>query len=250
MSTNDDVIIIGGDHESLEYVDPEPIIQRTGELTVVYVPSLTHPIAYRNEDFPIVKSILDENEYKLNFTSDFEPKVIFDLGGHIGTAAAYFTNTYPNAKVYSVEPEKNNFKMLTYNTIFYDNVIRFNCAIWNKREKVKIVDNGYGLAGYMIEPAEIGDTTVDIVDTITIPQLMDLANCDTIDILKIDIEGSEKELFDLQTVHDWLGKVRILFIELHDRIKRGCSSAFFKAISQYNWYFAMSKENLVIIRET
>ena len=45
-----------------------------------------------------------------------------------------------------------------------------------------------------------------------------------IGVLKLDIEGGELDLFvnDAET----LGKVRIIFVELHDRIVAGCTKAF------------------------
>jgi len=45
-----------------------------------------------------------------------------------------------------------------------------------------------------------------------------------IDLLKVDIEGSEKEVF--QHHKTWIGSVDTIAIELHDRIKEGCSAAF------------------------
>ena len=51
----------------------------------------------------------------------------------------------------------------------------------------------------------------------------------SIDLLKIDIEGSEKEIFDLNC-KGWLAATKAILIELHDRYVPGCSNAFFKAI--------------------
>ena len=52
-----------------------------------------------------------------------------------------------------------------------------------------------------------------------------------IDILKFDIEGSERYLFD-SNFDEWLPKVRILIIEFHDRLVPCASKAFFNAISK------------------
>ena len=72
---------------------------------------------------------------------------------------------------------------------------------------------------------------------------------DEIDLLKIDIEGAEKEVFGAPDVDEWLSKVKVLTIELHDRMKRGCSYEFFKAMSKYHWHFALRGENLIFMRE-
>ena len=50
-----------------------------------------------------------------------------------------------------------------------------------------------------------------------------------IDILKIDIEGAEKEIFESGNL-DWLSKIKILVIETHDITKPGCARAFFNAL--------------------
>jgi hypothetical protein len=53
----------------------------------------------------------------------------------------------------------------------------------------------------------------------------------SIDLLKIDIEGAEKEVFE---VCDWMGDVHSLMIELHDRFKPGCSEAVAPAVEGFS----------------
>lgn len=96
------------------------------------------------------------------------------------------------------------------------------------------------------------ETTADdpaAMKTITISKLLQDSGFEEIDLLKIDIEGAEKEVFGAADVDEWLSKVRILTIELHDRMKRGCSYEFFKAVSKYHWHFEFRGENLIFIRE-
>ena len=85
---------------------------------------------------------------------------------------------------------------------------------------------------------------------ITIEKIFKDSGFDYIDILKLDIEGSEKEIFsDDSHYQSWLPYTKILIIELHDRMKRGCSRNFFRAISWYEYFFMQSGENLIFIRE-
>jgi hypothetical protein len=51
------------------------------------------------------------------------------------------------------------------------------------------------------------------------------------DLVKIDIEGAEKELFS--EPHAWLDQVQSMVIELHDRYQPGCSRAFFNAVQSF-----------------
>lgn len=53
---------------------------------------------------------------------------------------------------------------------------------------------------------------------------------DTIDLLKLDIEGTELELFRHE-VSGWLGRVRVLAVELHERYAPGCTEAFERALA-------------------
>jgi len=69
-------------------------------------------------------------------------------------------------------------------------------------------------------------------------------NVDHIDILKIDIESSEKELFE-ENFEKWLPKVKVVIIELHDRMKEGCTRSFFKAMVNYKFTMTHKGENIV-----
>jgi hypothetical protein len=60
---------------------------------------------------------------------------------------------------------------------------------------------------------------------------MALCGAREIDLLKIDIERSELELFSRHT-GDWLPRVRNLCIELHDT---DCRDVFFSALSSYTY---------------
>lgn len=100
---------------------------------LINIQGLPTPFAYRpnTSDEPVIKSIFQFQEYALPI-QNFQPKLILDCGGNIGCAAVYFTNKYPDAKIYSVEPEKNNFQMLKFNTCLYENIYPVNSAMWDK----------------------------------------------------------------------------------------------------------------------
>jgi len=51
-----------------------------------------------------------------------EPKYILDAGGNIGLAAIFFAATYPNAQIITVEPDKDNYFILSENIRRYKNI--------------------------------------------------------------------------------------------------------------------------------
>lgn len=218
------------------------------EYSVARIGGVPTPFIFRpaEKDAYFIRSIFESEEYRLPL--EYKPKLILDCGGNIGCAAVYFANKYPAAQIYSVEPEKNNFLLLQYNSAFYDNVHPLKSALWDKETFIRVEDKGFGVAGYMT--FETMADTPDAFKTTTVGKLLADSGFDEIDLLKVDIEGAEKEVFSAPDVDEWLPKVKVLTIELHDRMKLGCSNAFFKAVSKYNWFFAFRGENLIFIRES
>jgi hypothetical protein len=52
-----------------------------------------------------------------------------------------------------------------------------------------------------------------------------------IDLLKIDIEGAEKEVF--RDASAWIDNVRMLVVELHEFVAIGCSRVFYAATGNF-----------------
>ena len=66
---------------------------------------------------------------------------------------------------------------------------------------------------------------VGTIRGITMNELFDEFGIDRIDLLKLDIEGAEKEVFGSGPTA-WLDRVGVIAIELHDCFKPGCSGGF------------------------
>ncbi|UKN01561.1 FkbM family methyltransferase [Paracrocinitomix mangrovi] len=173
---------------------------------------------------------------------DFEPKVIVDLGANIGLTSAFFKAKYPTAKVIAVEPESSNFEILKKNLENLSDVNLIQAGIWNKDGHLEIVDKGLGHYGYMVH--EVPSATEKSIQAVSLNSIIEKNNIDKIDVLKIDIEGSEKALFSENT--EWLKFIKVIIIELHDRMEEGCAKTFFKAIENYPYSLSMKGENLII----
>jgi hypothetical protein len=57
---------------------------------------------------------------------------------------------------------------------------------------------------------------------ISMRTLMSEMRMPSVDLLKVDIEGAEREVFENC---DWMQDIRCLMIELHDRFRPGCTEA-------------------------
>jgi FkbM family methyltransferase len=154
-----------------------------------------------------------------------QPSVIVDLGAHIGCATRYFAERYPDATIVAVEPSPDSFALLVRNTESYKHVHCVQAAIWGCDQVVAIADRYSNPTRISVESD--GDVKVR---AISLPRLLADFGLDRVDILKMDIEGSERSLFAANT--EWLSKIGVLLIEIHDRMWNGCSRAVWSAVLQ------------------
>jgi len=191
------------------------------------------PIYVRNgtTDVLVYKSIIENAEY--DFVAEKEPKTIIDAGANIGLASVFFANKYPNAKIVAIEPEEFNFEILEKNTKPYSNIHTVKAALWNSICELDLF-GGYDDWGFRLEmdKKESRMQKRHLTKTITIEKIIEDFDIDKIDILKIDIEGSEKEVFNSSSA--WIDKVNSIIVELHESIKKGCKKAFYKISKKYN----------------
>ena len=174
-----------------------------------------------DSDIRVFKQIFVDNEYdSLNLPET--ANTIVDLGANIGLSALFFLKKYPNAHIIAVEPDTVNFEFMKKNLEDYSNhVALLQAAIWPSDGEVSLVEHdesneGLGAWGYRTETLTEGAEAS--VNAISIPTLMNQFSMDFIDILKVDIEGAEYELFE-KDYESWLDKVGLIIIETHDRFK-------------------------------
>lgn len=179
---------------------------------------------------------MDVAEYQHVFIYDeygfrLPPKasVIIDVGANIGMSAVYFSQRYPNAKIIAIEPEPNNFDVLSKNAALFPRIVPVHARLWNRDGFFSICDG----AESGRKPASAGSVSSDIlVPSLTLNTLLSEYGIEEIDLLKIDAKGAECEIFeDFST---WIDRVKVVCVELHDRFRPafrdrfrpGCSQAF------------------------
>jgi FkbM family methyltransferase len=126
--------------------------------------------------------------------------------------------------VISIEPDAENFAMLQKNVAPYrDRCTVIQGAVWPRAENL-IFNQSFASAGQEWARAVEKATTnaPSFNKTVDIPSLI---GTNRVSILKIDIEGAERDLFSSAT--EWLDQVDNMVIELHGP---DCRNAFFAAI--------------------
>lgn len=175
-------------------------------------------------------------------------RTVIDAGANIGLSAVFFSKRLGAPQIVALEPEENNFKQAVYNTQTLPNVEVLGAALWPRQEPLYISNQETsGSLGFQVKTSTEAPGAA-IFKTVTIPEIMQKRGWQTLDLLKIDIEGAEKDLFEEPLHEEWLGRVRVLVIELHDWLRPGCSSAFFRAVAKLdNIEMSLSGENIIIL---
>jgi len=187
-------------------------------------------------------AIFDEIFYSKYLPRDRSFTSVIDCGANIGCTVRYWKMLDPTCTVVAVEPDPENFELLTKNTAQLKNIHLMKAGVWPSSGLLDLEKEGVGHSAVRTIPTAGGSTPA-----VTIPGLMEHYGFDRLDLLKIDIEGSELELFT-QGDLSWLAHVNTIAIELHDHWRPGCGEAFFKAIAPYRWTYAIVGYTLVCTR--
>ncbi len=217
---------------------------KTNEVIALQVPGVEHPVYIRAQtsDEYTFQQIFINEEYKFDYEGTANS--IIDAGANIGLAAVYFAQRFPKAKIICLEPEPENFKLLRQNIKPYPFITGLQQGLWSTKTNLKISIEGKDNWGFTVEESTTQDPGT--VAATSIPNLLKEFELTSIDIAKIDIEGSELEVLSHENSAEWIKLCNKLVIELHDRMKPGTSRALFKQLLKLQSFRCeISGENLV-----
>lgn len=212
-----------------------------GRLVEFRPPGLAHALHLRagSSDPIVFEQVFLDDEYGVRYPHD--PRLIIDAGANIGVAAVYFANRFAGATIISIEPEPANYALLCLNVEPYGRIRTLHGGIWSKSTELEVRDIGLREFGFVVE--EVPQPTATSLRGYTLDEILADSGFPRIDILKIDIEGAEKEVFT-GAIDSWLGRVGVLILELHDRFRPGCREAVESALDGYTFTTQSRGENL------
>lgn len=159
-----------------------------------------------DEEYKIIKEIL------LNLKK--EKYNIIDAGANVGYTSLYFALDL-NTDIVAIEPSSKNVQVLKKNLELNQLGLKIevrNSALSSNSQ------NKYSIENQFRDGLDWSTTTIldpnGEVNSISIADLLIQKKWDNIDLLKIDIEGAESEIFSSDT--NFLSKTRLIAIEVHD----------------------------------
>ena len=149
---------------------------------------------YNGHDAITLVEVFCRGDYQV----ESKDRIFVDVGANIGIASLYFLAMNDKAFVYAFEPSKLNFIKLSTNLKNYSSRVKLsNCAIDVKNGLRKFREEATGRYGgfsdisnripvdeYDVECLELNKVIGEILDKESL-----------IDVLKIDTEGNENELY-------------------------------------------------------
>jgi FkbM family methyltransferase len=164
----------------------------------------------KNEEYHEIISLFQSN--KIPLTN------IIDAGANIGLTSIFLKAFFPEAKIIALEPNDANCKTLNKNLSInnYKDIILLKKGLWGHNTYLCAdysFRDGLDWAFRLTETSNKEDASFEVLSVIDIIKQYDL---DFIDFLKIDIEGGEASVFSLQSNMEWLKKVRVIALEIHD----------------------------------
>ncbi len=172
-------------------------------------------ILHRKEDEAIINEVFHEDCYKVDQLP--EEALVIDIGAHIGTFSLRCAKE-KGCVVYAYEPYLPSFLILVenINENHLENRIKaFNLAIAGCRKPRTFYFTPHSLGGNTLyKPVDVMVDELE-VNCVTLKDAFlnnDLTECD---VLKIDCEGAEKEIF-CDEFKTYLGQASLILLEWHN----------------------------------
>jgi FkbM family methyltransferase len=177
-------------------------------------------------DYDAIRFLFEEIFVKAQYFIELKNKkpVIFDCGANIGVATIFFKWMYPESEIFAFEPDKNTFELLKNNIIQnrLKNINLFNSALADKEGKID----------FFIDSSKQGSLTMSEnfnrisanrkieVSAVCLSRFIREKFIEKIDLIKMDIEGSEKKAMEDLYRNNQLDKISNFIVEYHHRVAR------------------------------
>jgi FkbM family methyltransferase len=175
-----------------------------------------------------------------------DPAVIVDAGANIGLTAIVLATRFPLAKVLALEVDRRNFSVLEENIRGYANIQPMLKGLWSKKTNIQITNPQAD--SWAFQTSEAQGNGQPSIEALGVQDILCHFGYPKIDLLKIDIEGGEYEVFR-DGVEDWIDSIGMIAVEVHDRFRPGCTEAIRRALEPHGFVESPWSEYLLFRRK-
>ena len=147
-----------------------------------------------------------------------EVRTILDVGANIGAASVYFALHYPQARILAFEPSPRSYELLLANTKDFRNVTPFNLGLLDRDAELPLYQGRQDSVTDSIAMSCENTAEHVMVKLRAAASLLAEQKVETVNILKLDTEGSEVPI--LQSLRAMLPRLGVLYVEYHDDADR------------------------------
>ncbi|WP_080237127.1 FkbM family methyltransferase [Spirosoma rigui] len=242
--------------EPIKVTDEFSVINAYGfelsqDISFVKVTVDGHPVTLRkrSSDALVFEQIFINKEYfeliDIIQLNEIPVSTIVDLGANIGLSAVFLHTYFPEASFVCVEPDKENFDILKVNLLGISNIVTYQKAVWSEQKNIYLNRNFRDGKDWSISSSENNSGAYSQVDTITINNILQDNNLNGIDLLKIDVEGAESELFKNLGQVNFLEKTKVIAIEIHDEFN--VRDDILSVLVNHDFILIESKQTLIAV---
>jgi len=184
-------------------------------------------------DLHIIKETIFDGVY--NFNYKLSPKIILDVGAHVGDYSIYMGLEYPKAKIFAFEPNPKTYKILVENIKVngVKNVTTINLGLSNRSQKEKLyLQLASGMTSvYKKENHSFSSVSIN---TLSLADFLRKYSVNSVDIMKVDCEGAEYKIF-LGLPKNTLSQIKNITMEYHDGLAKNSHVDLVKLFRKSNY---------------
>jgi FkbM family methyltransferase len=146
--------------------------------------------------------VLSGNEYPKPLIGfdvvDSNVPVVLDCGGHIGSFTLFIKSHWPNAKIFTLEPVPDNLDLLQKNLTANNltDVTIIPLALYGQSGTFYIDLVGKQFDAVSLSSERPQHNSFITVEALTLPEVMRQYDIPLIDLMKLDVEGAEYNIFE------------------------------------------------------
>lgn len=186
-----------------------------------------------------------------NSIKEYSEPIIFDIGANIGTFTTWMARAFPNGKIYSFEPQRAVFQMLSGNAAINNlyNVYTYNIGLGKENTKVEFDEPNYfqknDFGTFSLVENIITEKTKNkiVVQIQTLDWFLEYYKVPKVHLLKIDVEGMDLDV--LSGGYNTIKKhLPVIFIEHCDN-RKSIIDPIKEFLDQFDYGYQMIGNNVL-----